>query len=62
MMFNTLIIVLLVPLALRGVAYRPRPAAEVLRSNLLVYGLGGLVAPFAGIKLIDLTLSLFGLT
>ncbi len=60
--FNALIIVLLVPLALRGVAYRPRPAAEVLRSNLLVYGLGGLIAPFAGIKLIDLTLSLFGLT
>jgi K+-transporting ATPase ATPase B chain len=60
--FNALIIVMLVPLALRGVAYRPQPAAEVLRSNLLIYGLGGLVAPFAGIKAIDLILSLFGLT
>jgi K+-transporting ATPase ATPase B chain len=60
--FNAMIIVVLVPLALRGVAYRPRPAAEVLRSNLLVYGVGGLIAPFAGIKLIDLALSLLGLT
>jgi K+-transporting ATPase ATPase B chain len=60
--FNALIIVILVPLALRGVTYKPKPAAEVLRSNLLAYGLGGLIAPFVGIKLIDLTLSLFGLT
>jgi K+-transporting ATPase ATPase B chain len=59
--FNALIIIALVPLALRGVAYRARPAAEVLRSNLLVYGLGGLIAPFAGIKLIDIILTLFGL-
>jgi K+-transporting ATPase ATPase B chain len=58
--FNAVIIILLVPLALRGVAYRPRPAAEALRSNLLIYGLGGLIAPFIGIKLIDLLLSLLG--
>ncbi|MBX3737865.1 MAG: potassium-transporting ATPase subunit KdpB [Candidatus Didemnitutus sp.] len=54
--FNALIIVALVPLALRGVAYRALPAADLLRRNLVVYGLGGLVAPFAGIKLIDLLL------
>jgi K+-transporting ATPase ATPase B chain len=58
--FNALIIIALVPLALRGVAYRARPAAEVLRSNLGIYGLGGLIAPFAGIKLIDVILTLFG--
>ena len=52
--FNALIIVALIPLALRGVAYRPMSAAELLRRNLLVYGLGGVLAPFAGIKLIDL--------
>ena len=55
--FNALIIIALVPLALRGVAYRALPAAGLLRRNLFVYGLGGLVAPFAGIKLIDLTLA-----
>ncbi|MGE3174268.1 MAG: potassium-transporting ATPase subunit KdpB [Planctomycetota bacterium] len=55
--FNALIIVALVPLALRGVAYRPASAAVVLRRNLLVYGLGGVVAPFVGIKLIDLLLA-----
>jgi K+-transporting ATPase ATPase B chain len=54
--FNALIIVALVPLALRGVAYRAQPAAELLRRNLIVYGAGGLVAPFVGIKLIDLLL------
>jgi K+-transporting ATPase ATPase B chain len=52
--FNALIIVALVPLALRGVRYRPGSAAAMLRRNLLVYGLGGLVAPFLGIKAIDL--------
>jgi K+-transporting ATPase ATPase B chain len=52
--FNALIIIALIPLALRGVAYRPVGAAALLRRNLLVYGLGGLVAPFAGIKLVDL--------
>jgi K+-transporting ATPase ATPase B chain len=59
--FNALIIIALVPLALRGVAYQAKPAAEVLRSNLLIYGLGGIIAPFVGIKLIDLILVLFGL-
>jgi potassium-transporting ATPase ATP-binding subunit len=52
--FNALVIPLLVPLALRGVRYRPVGATALLRRNLLIYGLGGLVAPFAGIKLIDL--------
>jgi K+-transporting ATPase ATPase B chain len=52
--FNAVIIPLLVPLALRGVQYRPVGASALLRRNLLVYGLGGLIAPFAGIKLIDL--------
>jgi potassium-transporting ATPase ATP-binding subunit len=51
--FNALIIVALIPLALRGVTYRPLGAVAILRRNLLVYGLGGLVAPFAGIWLID---------
>ena len=54
--FNAIIIVLLIPLALRGVPYRPVGAAQLLRDNLLIYGLGGLVAPFIGIKLIDLLL------
>lgn len=52
--FNALIIAALIPLALRGVRFRPLPAAVLLRRNLLIYGLGGLVAPFMGIKLIDL--------
>jgi K+-transporting ATPase ATPase B chain len=55
--FNALIIVALIPLALRGVPYRPLGAARLLRDNLLIYGLGGLVAPFIGIKLIDMLLS-----
>jgi K+-transporting ATPase ATPase B chain len=59
--FNALIIVALVPLALRGVAYRPVGAAALLRRNLFVYGLGGLVAPFVGIKLIDLLIAAIGL-
>ena len=54
--FNALIIVALIPLALRGVKYRPAPAAVVLRRNLLVYGVGGLIVPFIGIKVIDLLL------
>ncbi len=54
--FNALIIVFLIPLALKGVSYRPLGAASLLRRNLLVYGLGGLVAPFIGIKLIDVLL------
>jgi K+-transporting ATPase ATPase B chain len=52
--FNALIIPLLIPLALRGVRYRPVGATALLRRNLLIYGLGGIIAPFAGIKLIDL--------
>jgi K+-transporting ATPase ATPase B chain len=54
--FNALIIVTLIPLALRGVGYRPLGAAAVLRRNLMVYGVGGILVPFAGIKLIDLFL------
>ncbi|MBC7841518.1 MAG: potassium-transporting ATPase subunit KdpB [Gemmatimonadaceae bacterium] len=54
--FNALIIVALIPLALRGVKYRPAPASVVLRRNLLVYGVGGLIVPFIGIKVIDLLL------
>jgi K+-transporting ATPase ATPase B chain len=59
--FNALIIVALVPLALKGVKYRPIGAAAVLRRNLLVYGLGGLIVPFIGIKAIDLLVSGLGL-
>ena len=55
--FNALIIVALIPLALKGVTFRPLGAAHLLRRNLLIYGLGGLVAPFAGIKLIDLLIN-----
>jgi K+-transporting ATPase ATPase B chain len=54
--FNALIIVVLIPLAIKGVAYRPLGAAAILRRNLLVYGVGGLIVPFIGIKLIDLVL------
>jgi len=57
--FNALIIVALVPLALKGVAYRPVRASVQLRDNLLIYGLGGLIVPFVGIKLLDLTLPAF---
>ncbi len=55
--FNALIIVVLIPLALRGVPYRPLGAARLLRDNLLLYGVGGLIAPFIGIKLIDVLLA-----
>ena len=55
--FNALVIVFLIPLALKGVKYRAAPAAELLRRNVLVYGVGGLIVPFIGIKLIDLVLS-----
>ena len=58
--FNAIIIVLLIPLALRGVKYRALGAAAVLRRNLLIYGLGGLVAPFVGIKIIDVVITLMG--
>jgi K+-transporting ATPase ATPase B chain len=56
--FNAIIIVVLIPLALRGVAYRAASASQILSRNLLVYGLGGIIAPFIGIKLIDLVVSL----
>jgi K+-transporting ATPase ATPase B chain len=59
--FNALIIVCLIPLALRGVRYRAESAALLLRNNLLVYGLGGIVLPFVGIKLIDVVLTLLHL-
>ncbi|KUM05405.1 potassium-transporting ATPase subunit B [Chromobacterium sp. F49] len=59
--FNAVIIVFLIPLALKGVKYHAKSAAELLRGNLLVYGLGGLLVPFAGIKLIDMALGALGL-
>jgi len=59
--FNAIIIILLIPLALRGVRYRPLGAAALLRQSLLVYGVGGIIAPFIGIKLIDLLLQAIGL-
>ncbi len=59
--FNALIIVVLIPLALKGIRYRPAAAAELLRRNLLVYGLGGVLVPFVGIKLIDMLLVLLHL-
>jgi potassium-transporting ATPase ATP-binding subunit len=59
--FNALIIVVLIPMALRGVPYRALGSNSILRRNLLVYGLGGLVAPFIGIKLIDLFITKVGL-
>ena len=55
--FNALIIVALIPLALRGVRYRPSSASALLSRNLWIYGLGGIVAPFVGIKLLDLLIS-----
>jgi K+-transporting ATPase ATPase B chain len=58
--FNAIIIVLLIPLALRGVSYRAMSAEEALRNNILIYGIGGLIAPFIGIKLIDILLILIG--
>jgi K+-transporting ATPase ATPase B chain len=58
--FNALVIVALIPLALRGIRYRARPAAVLLRNHLLVYGVGGVVVPFAGIKLIDVLLVALG--
>ncbi|MGD0505407.1 MAG: potassium-transporting ATPase subunit KdpB [Steroidobacteraceae bacterium] len=60
--FNALIIVLLIPLAIKGVKYRPLGAGVLLRRNLMIYGLGGILVPFPGIKLIDLALSAVGLT
>jgi K+-transporting ATPase ATPase B chain len=59
--FNALIIIVLIPLALRGVKYKPMSAAALLRRNLLVYGVGGVIAPFPGIWLIDRLLGLLHL-
>jgi K+-transporting ATPase ATPase B chain len=59
--FNALIIIALVPLALRGVKYRPIGAGRLLQRNLLIYGLGGLVAPFIGIKIVDIIITTIGL-
>jgi K+-transporting ATPase ATPase B chain len=59
--FNALIIILLIPLALRGVKYRPMSAASLLRRNLLIYGLGGIIVPFLGIKIIDVIIHSIGL-
>ncbi len=57
--FNAIIIPVLIPLALRGVEYKPIGASAILRRNLLIYGLGGLIVPFIGIKLIDLLVAIF---
>jgi potassium-transporting ATPase ATP-binding subunit len=59
--FNAVIIIALIPLALRGVKYRPVSAADLLQRNLLIYGLGGVIIPFIGIKLIDLAITAIGL-
>ena len=59
--FNALIIVALIPLALKGIRYRPVGAAQLLRTNLLIYGLGGLIVTFIGIKAIDMLLVSVGL-
>jgi K+-transporting ATPase ATPase B chain len=59
--FNALIIVALIPLALKGVTYKPVGAAAILRRNLLIYGLGGIVVPFIGIKLVDVIVNAVGL-
>ncbi|MGZ3788162.1 MAG: potassium-transporting ATPase subunit KdpB [Bacteriovorax sp.] len=58
--FNALVIVALIPLALRGVKYKPLPASALLQKNLLVYGIGGIIAPFIGIKLIDVVITTLG--
>ena len=58
--FNALIIIVLIPLALRGVPYRPQSPTKILQKNVLVYGFGGMVVPFIGIKLIDLVVSGLG--
>ncbi len=57
--FNAIIIPILIPLALKGVEYKPIGASALLRRNLLIYGVGGIIAPFIGIKLIDLFVGLF---
>lgn len=59
LIFNVIIIPLLIPLAMKGITYKPMPAVKLLRRNLLIYGLGGVIAPFIGIKLIDLFTGVF---
>ena len=59
--FNALVIIALIPLALKGVAYRPIGAAPLLRRNLLIYGVGGIIIPFVGIKAIDVVITALGL-
>ncbi|MFH0792881.1 MAG: HAD-IC family P-type ATPase, partial [bacterium] len=61
LIFNAIIIPILIPIAIKGVKYRPMGAEALLRKNLLIYGLGGIVAPFAGIKLIDIALGITGI-
>jgi K+-transporting ATPase ATPase B chain len=60
--FNAIIIILLIPIALRGVRYRRVSADRLLRDNLLIYGVGGLIAPFIGIKMIDVLLGWMGVS
>jgi K+-transporting ATPase ATPase B chain len=59
--FNALIIIALIPLSLRGVRYKPSSAASLLRRNLVIYGIGGIIVPFVGIKLIDVIVTAIGL-
>ncbi len=61
LIFNAVIIPFLIPLALRGVRFKPMSANQLLQRNMLVYGLGGIIAPFIGIKAISLILNIFGL-
>ena len=58
--FNAIIILILIPLALRGVKFKPASANEIIRKNVLIYGVGGIIAPFIGIKIIDLILTIAG--
>ncbi len=59
--FNAIIILALIPLAMLGIPYRPHAAGRLLRDNILIYGIGGLIVPFVGIKLIDMLLGVFGI-
>ncbi|MBE3556673.1 MAG: potassium-transporting ATPase subunit B, partial [Firmicutes bacterium] len=61
LIFNAIIIPLLIPLAMRGVKYRPMSATAMLMRNILIYGVGGVIAPFIGIKMIDLIITALGL-
>ena len=61
LIFNAIIIIALIPLALKGVNFRPLGAAEILARNLVIYGLGGILLPFMGIKLIDMIITTIGL-